>query len=86
MKDKGQLIGEWMIGLFGGIVAMSIIYIILYQAYDADLRPQGVEDGVDATNLSWIDIGWEMLLIPVGIAVFYGMVNSGRRRRLAGYE
>ena len=29
MKDKGQMIGEWMIGIFGGIVAMSIIYKIM---------------------------------------------------------
>jgi hypothetical protein len=79
MKNKGQLYAEWLTGLLGGVVAIGMLYVLLNQVYLHSLRDEAVRRGVNAANLGYIDTAWELLLIPVGIAVFYGMVSAGRR-------
>lgn len=77
--SKGQVWSEYMLGLFV-IFAVTVLYIILNQVYEANLYPNAIEDGVDSTNLNWIDTAWEIWPIPVAITVLFSIIQAGRRQ------
>lgn len=80
---KGQLWTEWISGIII-LFIVTTLYIILNQVYDAELYPEAIEDGVDATNLSIIDLGWKIFLIPVLLSVTLGVVAVGRKQSRGG--
>lgn len=69
-----------MTGIFA-LGAMTLIYIILNQVYTYNFYPDAIQNGVNATNLNWIDVVWTFWPVPVLIAIVWGMITAGRESR-----
>lgn len=79
---KGTIIWtEWISSLFI-VAAVTLVFIVLNQAWEYTLYDEAVENGVDATNLSYIDSMWELWPMPVIIALILSMIRVSRR----GYQ
>jgi hypothetical protein len=78
LGNRGELWPEIMIGVFM-LAAVGVLYIILDQAWEKDIRPDAITEGTDATNLAIIDAAWDMWPIPVVLAYLFGVLRTGRK-------
>ena len=65
---------DFMTGIFI-IAAVTIIYIILQQTYEFEIKDYGVEHGVDTTNANYIDIAWSFLPVPIMIGFLFMIIK-----------
>lgn len=68
------------------LVTCGLLFVILNQVYQEQLKPNAIAQGVYAPNANIIDYAWEILLVAVVIAVVYSWINTARRRMGYGYE
>lgn len=62
------------------VLAMGAMYIILHQVYTYDYRPWAIQEGVNATNLSYIDLAWTLVPIIIILAYSWGTIADGREQ------
>ena len=75
--------GSFMEGVFT-IAAVTIMYIILQQTYEYNIKPYGVDKGADTVNASYIDMAWDFWPIPVMLAFFFMIIKKGTQNRAGG--
>ena len=83
MNSKGQVWGEFMASLFT-ILAMATVYIILHQVYLYDFHPWAIREGVNATNLGYIDLAWTLFPVVIVLAYSWGTIAAGREQTRTG--
>jgi len=67
------------------VAAVTVLYIVLNQAYTHTIKPWGVSAGVDAGNASLIEIAWFMWPIPVVLAYVISIIHGSVRDRRIPY-
>lgn len=80
MNNRGSLYASIMVGVFA-LAAVTVVWILLDQVYTYNIQPWSIREGVDSANANYMDIAWNMLPIPVLLAVVWGMIAAGRDSR-----
>ena len=76
LGNKGSMWSEWFTSM-AVLAGVGVILIILLQMYEHTLYDEAIEDGVDVTNLNFIDKAWDWITIPIVLAMVYGMIRTG---------
>lgn len=76
LGNRGSMWSEWFTSM-AVLAGAGVILIILIQVYEETLYDEAIEDGVDVTNLNFIDKAWEWITIPIVLAIVYGMIRTG---------
>ena len=82
-KLNRGLWGDFIQGIFV-LAAVTMMYIILQQTYEYNIKPHGVDKGADTVNASYIDMAWDFWPIPVVMAFFFMIIKTGNQNKVGG--
>lgn len=81
--------GMWgdLLGNTAVLAGFAIIFIILNQIHEYNLKPQAIGDGVDSTSMDLLELAWLILPVSIFLGWLYTNIEDGKQgSRLGGYD
>ena len=66
------------------VLAIGLVYTILYQIYTYNINPWAITEGTDATNLGYIETAWTVFPMIIMLAYAWGLISEGRQQNRSG--
>lgn len=79
MNNRGQLWTEFFYSIMI-LAIVGMLYIVLDQVFQYNLKPQVLKWGVHANNAATLESAWAIVLLFVAFAFIYGMIDTARKK------